>query len=95
MQVDLSLMQHLANLSRLEFSEKEMTAMQSDMQAMIGFVEQLNELDTSGVEPLRHMSELENVYREDMPAAPVAASQALSPAKNHNDQFFKVPKVIG
>ncbi len=95
MQVDLSLVQHLANLSRLEFTEKEMVAMQTDMQAMIGFVERLNALDTSGIEPLRHMSDLENVYRQDVPAVAAIAANALKPAQNHDEQFFKVPKVIG
>jgi len=95
MQVDLSLVQHLANLSRLEFSEEEMVAMQADMQAMIGFVERLNALDTTGIEPLRHMSDLENVYRQDIPATAGVAVEALRPAQNHDEQFFKVPKVIG
>ena len=88
-------MEHLANLSRLHFSDAEMEIMQGDLSKMIGFVEKLNGLDTTGVEPLMHMSQVLDVYRADEAAAPMAVEQALENARQHGGNFFTVPKVIG
>jgi aspartyl-tRNA(Asn)/glutamyl-tRNA(Gln) amidotransferase subunit C len=74
MHIDKSLVAHLSNLSRLHFTEDEMVSMQSDLEKMIGFVEKLNELDTSGVEPLMHMSQVKDVFRADLAATPIANS---------------------
>ena len=61
---------------------------------MIAFVEKLNELELDGVEPLLHMSEEVNVLREDEVKGSVSRDEALKNAPLHDDQFFKVPKVI-
>ena len=61
---------------------------------MIGFVEKLNELDLENVEPLLHMSGEVNVLREDEIEGSVSRSEALKNAPLHDEQFFKVPKVI-
>lgn len=95
MQIDRTLVEHLANLSRLYFTEAEMETMQGDLSKMIGFVEKLNELDTTGVEPLMHMSQVMDVYRADEAAAPMPVEKALENAGQHGDHFFTVPKVIG
>jgi aspartyl-tRNA(Asn)/glutamyl-tRNA(Gln) amidotransferase subunit C len=84
----------LARLSRLQFSETEKAEIKNDLQKMIGFVEKLNELDLEGVQPLLHMSEEVNVLREDEIKGSVSRTEALKNAPAHNDQFFKVPKVI-
>lgn len=94
MQINKELVEHLANLSRLHFSEEELMAMQHDLDKMIGFVEKLNELDTTGVEPLMHMSQVQDVFRDDEANAPIPVANALENASVHNDQFFLVPKVI-
>jgi aspartyl-tRNA(Asn)/glutamyl-tRNA(Gln) amidotransferase subunit C len=84
----------LARLSRLQFSETEKAEIKNDLQKMIGFVEKLNELDLEGVQPLLHMSEEVNVLREDEIKGSVSRAEALKNAPAHDDQFFKVPKVI-
>ena len=61
---------------------------------MIAFVEKLNELDTTGVEPLLHMSDEANVLREDEVKGSISREEALKNAPEHDEQFFKVPKVI-
>lgn len=94
MQTDRALVEHLANLSRLHFTEAEMETMQQDLGKMIGFVEKLNELDTTGVEPLRHMSQVQDVYRADKAADPLDAEIALGNAEVHGKEFFIVPKVF-
>jgi aspartyl-tRNA(Asn)/glutamyl-tRNA(Gln) amidotransferase subunit C len=95
MQIDRTLVEHLANLSRLHFTDAEMETMQGDLSKMIGFVEKLNELDTTGVEPLMHMSQVTDVYRADKAAAPMPVEEALGNARQHAEDFFTVPKVIG
>jgi aspartyl-tRNA(Asn)/glutamyl-tRNA(Gln) amidotransferase subunit C len=94
MEVNERLIDHLAQLARLEFGPEQKAAMVSDMKKIIGFVEKLNELDTAGVEPVRYMGTEPNVYRPDNPVGMVDPVQALAPAKNHDEAFFKVPKVI-
>jgi aspartyl-tRNA(Asn)/glutamyl-tRNA(Gln) amidotransferase subunit C len=61
---------------------------------MIAFVEKLNELDTTGVEPLLHMTDEINVLREDQVNGSITREEALKNAPEHDGQFFKVPKVI-
>jgi aspartyl-tRNA(Asn)/glutamyl-tRNA(Gln) amidotransferase subunit C len=94
MKVDVSLVDHLAHLSRLHIEPAEKEAIRQDMEKLIGFVEKLNELDTAGVEPLRHMSEVENVLREDMVVPSISQAEALASAPMNDGKFFKVPKVI-
>jgi len=94
MEVNDQLVEKLAHLSRLQFTDTEKAGIKNDLQRMIGFVEKLNELDLAGVEPLLHMSPEVNVLREDEIRGSVSRSAALSNAPLHDEQFFKVPKVI-
>ena len=84
----------LAHLARLKFNEAEKQEIKNDLQRMIVFVEKLNELDLEGVEPMLHMSDEVNVLREDEVKGSVSRSEALKNAPSHDEQFFKVPKVI-
>jgi aspartyl-tRNA(Asn)/glutamyl-tRNA(Gln) amidotransferase subunit C len=94
MQVDDKLIDKLSALAMLEFSEEEKTEIRNDLEKMIGFVDKLKELDTSGVEPLLHMSAEKNVLREDIPSNMLTREEALRNAPLHDDEYFKVPQVI-
>lgn len=94
MKVNDELVNKLANLARLEFNASEKEDIKKDLQEMIGFIEKLNELDTTGVEPLLHMSYNINILREDEVTGMITREEALQNAPLHDDQFFKVPKVI-
>lgn len=94
MEVNDDLVDKLANLSRLQFADKDKEAIKNDLQKMIHFVEKLNELDTQGVEPLLHMSDNINVLRTDEVRGSINREAGLKNAAVHDDQFFKVPKVI-
>ena len=94
MQVDEKLVDDLAHLSRLRFTAGEKEAIRKDMEKIIGFVEKLNELDTTGVEPLRHMSQVINVMRNDELQGSISRETALVNVPVHDDTFIKVPKVI-
>jgi aspartyl-tRNA(Asn)/glutamyl-tRNA(Gln) amidotransferase subunit C len=94
MQVNDALIEKLAELSMLKFKEAEKEEIKADLQKMIGFIDKLQELDTTGVEPLMHMSEEVNVLREDVIGPMLSQHEALKNAPHHDDQYFKVPKVI-
>jgi aspartyl-tRNA(Asn)/glutamyl-tRNA(Gln) amidotransferase subunit C len=94
MEVNDALVEKLAHLARLKFDDAEKQEIKADLQRMIVFVEKLNELDLEGVEPLLHMSDEVNVLREDEVKGSVSRSEALKNAPMHDEQFFKVPKVI-
>ena len=88
------LIDNLAHLSMLRFDGEEKEAIRNDLQRMIGFIEKLQEVDTTGVEPLRHMSFEMNKWRDDRVQGSVGREEALQNAGRHNDTFFMVPKVI-
>lgn len=94
MEVNDALVDKLANLARLQFNADEKEGIKNDLQRMIQFVEKLNELDTTGIEPLLHMSEQVNVLREDEVQGSISTAEGLKNAPAHDEQFFKVPKVI-
>ena len=94
MEVNDAMIDKLAHLARLKFNDTEKQEIKKDLQRMIVFVEKLNELDLEGVEPLLHMSEEVNVLREDEVKGSVSRAEALKNAPSHDEQFFKVPKVI-
>lgn len=94
MEVNDKLVQQLADLARLEFSEQEKAEIKEDLQRMITFVEKLNELDTTDVKPLLHMTEDRNVFREDRVIPSITREEGLMNAPSANEQYFKVPKVI-
>jgi aspartyl-tRNA(Asn)/glutamyl-tRNA(Gln) amidotransferase subunit C len=94
MEVNDAMVDKLAHLARLQFNDAEKQEIKNDLQRMIAFVEKLNELDLSGIEPLLHMSNEVNVLREDEVKGSVSRKDALKNAPLHDEQFFKVPKVI-
>lgn len=94
MEVNDELVDKLAHLARLQFNDEEKQEIKKDLQKMIVFVEKLNELDLEGVEPMLHMSEEVNVLRDDEVKGSVSRPEALKNAPLHDEQFFKVPKVI-
>lgn len=94
MEITIQTIDKLANLSQLQFSDVEKVALQSDLKKMIGFINQLEKVDTTGVEPLQHISDAVNVLREDELKGSITREEALLNAPSKDEQFFKVPKVI-
>lgn len=87
---------HLAELSRLLLSEEEIGSLQTDIVNILGYVELLNELDTTGVEPTYQVGvDLKNVWREDVPVdSGVSRGQLLALAPATADDQVKVQKVL-
>lgn len=94
MEVNVGLVNSIAHLARLYFTGEEKNEIVKDLQRMISFVEKLNEIDTTGIKPLQHMSTSVNVLREDEIKGSVSKSEALRNAPVTDGTFFKVPKVI-
>ncbi len=94
MEVNDALIASLSDLACLEFSDAEKEEIKKDLQRMIHFVEKLNELDTTGVEPLLQMSDEVNVLREDRLEGSIPRETALLNAPDSDGMYFKVPKVI-
>ena len=94
MEINRDITRKIADLAKLEFTEKELDAIQQDLAQMIGFVEKLNEIDTTGVEPLTHITPEGNRLREDEIKGSIDNATALLNAPSSIGPFFTVPKVI-
>ena len=95
MPVTIKDVEHIAKLAKLEFTEDEKVKFTEQFNEILSFMEKLNELDTSKVEPLSHVIELQNVFRDDVVKPSLSTEEALKNAPAKTEQFFKVPKVIG
>ncbi|MDY0291390.1 MAG: Asp-tRNA(Asn)/Glu-tRNA(Gln) amidotransferase subunit GatC [Desulfuromonadaceae bacterium] len=84
----------VASLARLEFSPAELDLLTNQLDTILERVEQLNELDTSAVEPTSHAVPLENVFRDDEVRDSIGVEQALRNAPVQAQDCFVVPKVI-
>ena len=85
---------YVAGLAKLHLSEDEISILSRDMNAILGYMERLNNLDTSDVEPLEHVIELGKTYRPDKAREPLAHQKALENAPDADSDYFRVPKVI-
>jgi aspartyl-tRNA(Asn)/glutamyl-tRNA(Gln) amidotransferase subunit C len=87
--------QHLAQLSSLQLSDSEVSSLQGDLENIIGYIKQLDEIDTTGIEPTYQVTDLQNVWRQDVVdnyGIDTTTLLALAPA-TVSDQI-KVPKVL-
>lgn len=94
MEIDKELLLKLEHLAKLELSESERTEIAGDLNNILKMVEKLQEVNTDGVEPLTHITEVNNIFRKDEVKNELTQEDALKNAPDHNDEFFKVPKVI-
>ncbi|WP_449621743.1 Asp-tRNA(Asn)/Glu-tRNA(Gln) amidotransferase subunit GatC [Robertmurraya sp. Marseille-Q9965] len=85
---------HVANLARLAVSEEEVQKFTQQLDKIITFAEQLNELDTENVEPTSHVLDMKNVMREDVPAKGLPREEVLKNAPEHENGQIKVPSII-
>lgn len=82
-------------LARLALSPAEVEAMTRELSSIVGFVSQLDELDTSAIEPLAHPLETRNAFREDEPRPCLTTAEALQSSPRHDGECFLVPAVLG
>jgi aspartyl-tRNA(Asn)/glutamyl-tRNA(Gln) amidotransferase subunit C len=94
MKIDTETVDKIAHLARLEFENESKAQIINDMNNMLSFIEKLNELDTTSVEPLIYMSKEVNVLREDDVRHDITQQEALKNAPKKDSDYFKVPKVL-
>ena len=94
MEISVKTIQHLAHLSRLQINETQAAQYQTDMQKMVSFIEQLQEVNTDGVEPLLMLSDASTALRADQLNNSLSAADALKNAPSHDQQCFNVPTVM-
>ena len=86
--------EHIAHLARLRLSQEEKEKFGAQLSSILTYVEKLNELDTSGVEPTSHVLAMANVLREDALRPSLPTDEALLNAPDRTDDFYRVPKII-
>lgn len=85
---------YVADLARLQLTEEETESLASDMNQILDYMTTLEELDTSDVEPLEHVIDLEYRLRDDKAKEPLSHEDALKNAPDADSDYFRVPRVI-
>lgn len=85
----------IAELARLQLKPEERAKLLKDLEDILAYVDQLQEVRTEGVEPTSHVLSIENVFRRDVVQPSEVSKDVLKHAPKREGQFFKVPKVIG
>lgn len=86
--------EYVGILAKLELSDEEKEHAKKDMGSMLDYIDKLNELDTSGVEPMSHVFPVQNVFREDVVTNGDGHETTLKNAPEKKEQSFKVPKTV-
>ena len=87
--------EYVGILAKLELSDTEKEAAKADMEKMLDYIDTLNELDTSGIEPMSHVFPVNNVFREDVVTNSDGREETLANAPQRKEDTFEVPRTIG
>lgn len=94
MKINRQEVEYVARLARLDLTEQDKTVFTSQLSSILAYVEKLNELDTSGIEPTSHVIDIINVTRPDEPRDSLSQDAALANAPDKTAGHFRVPKII-
>ncbi len=94
MPIDIATIKKVAHLARLELTPEEEDQLSVDIEQILAWIDQLEEVDTEGVVPVIHMHENINAYREDAARNDLTRAEALLNAPQKEEEYFKVVKVI-
>lgn len=94
MKIDVKVIEKLSALSKLKFNEKETNLISEDLSKMLDFINKLKEVNTDGVEPLIHINEEINNWREDQLDEMLSQTEALENSPSKDGTYFKIPKVL-
>jgi len=86
--------QYMAHLARLELKDEEAEHLKEDMNKILGYIDKLEQLDTSDVDPLEHVTEEPADFRKDQAKKPISHDRALKNAPDADSDYFRVPRVI-
>ena len=94
MKINKEVITKLSGLSKLKFNKEESELIAEDLSKMVNFINQLNEIETDGIEPLIHMNEEVNNWREDKLGDVLDQEKALANSPVKDSTYFKLPKVL-
>lgn len=86
--------QHVARLARLTLDKQELESMTGQLDAILGYVDKLNQLDTAGIEPMAHAVPMANAFRADDISPSPGIERALQNAPEVDHNCYRVPRVI-
>lgn len=86
--------EYVGILAKLELSDEEKEHAKKDMGSMLDYIDKLNELDTTGIEPMSHVFKVQNVFREDVVTNGDESEKTLKNAPGEKDNMFMVPKTF-
>ncbi len=86
--------EYVASLAQLELDEAAKERLVQEMGEILAYMDKLNELDTTNVEPMMHAMEMTNVFREDVLEPSIPHEAALQNAPVHDGQYFIVPRIL-
>ena len=92
--IDEMQVRKVAVLSRLDLSESEIKEFTSQLSAILEYVEKMDELDTTNVQPLAHCLPVSNCFREDVVKESLGTEKVLANAPQRDGDYFKVPKIL-
>lgn len=93
--IDPDLVRHVGKLARIRLTDEEVATFSRQLTDILGYVDQLGELDLEGVEPLAHAVDVHNVLADDEPTESLDPDLALREAPARDGSFFQVPRVLG
>ena len=94
MKIDIDLIKEIASLAKLEFNKKSLEEIKHDLERIIKFINKLEELDTTNIEPLNYLNSELNILREDDVKNITPKIDALKNAPKKDSDYFKVPTVL-
>ena len=94
MTIDLKTVKHISKLSRISINEEKAKKLEKDLNSIFKFIEKLNELDTSKIDPLTSISDTSLQLRKDEVKSQNIRDQILKNSPDENKDFFVVPKVV-
>lgn len=94
MKITIAEVEHVARLARLELTEEEKVEMRAQLDSILSYIDTLNALDTSAVEPTSHILPMTNIFREDEVGTSLSQEEALANAPDRHDLLFRVPRIL-
>lgn len=86
--------EYVARLAQLTLDDDAKERLVKDLSSILNYMDKLNELDTTDVEPMLHVLDVSNVFRDDMVGESLSQEQALRNAPNSDGEFFLVPRIL-
>ena len=94
MKITIKEVEHVARLARLELTDEEKERMRAQLDSILSYIDKLDELDTSAVEPTSHVLPMMNVFRDDEVRSSLSQEETLANAPDRQDLFFRVPRIL-